>query len=68
MNGSKAWFASSTVWGGLVAIGAAVLGAFGYTLGLADQAQIAGIVATLGGIAGGVVAIVGRVRASKAIR
>jgi uncharacterized membrane protein len=67
MTDSKAWYASTGVWGGIVAIGAAALGAFGYALAPGDQAQLAEWIATLGGIAGGLAAIVGRVRASKRI-
>jgi uncharacterized membrane protein len=68
MNSSKSFFASSTVWGGLVALIAAVLGAFGYGFAEADQAQAAEWITTIAGGLGGIVAIIGRVRASKRIR
>lgn len=64
---TKSLLASRTVWGGLIAILAAVLGGFGYTIATADQAQLVEWVATAGGIAGGILAVVGRVRASKRI-
>ncbi len=68
MTSTKSFFASSTVWGGLVAVIAAVLGFFGYGFAEADQAQLVEWASTLAGIAGGLVAIVGRVRASKRIQ
>jgi hypothetical protein len=64
---TKSLLASRTVWGGLIAILAAVLGGFGYTIAAADQAQLVEWIATAGGIAGGILAVVGRVRASKRI-
>jgi hypothetical protein len=67
MDGTKGLLASRTVWGGLIAIAAAVLGGFGYTLAPADQAQLVDWIATAAGIGGGVLAVVGRVRASKRI-
>jgi hypothetical protein len=45
-----------------------VLGAFGYVFAEADQAQAAEWMTTVAGGIGGIVAIIGRVRASKRIR
>lgn len=68
MTSTKSFLASTTVWGGLVAVAAAGLGFLGYTFGEADQAQVIDWASSLAGMAGGFVAIVGRVRASKRIR
>lgn len=74
MDASKPWYQSSGVWGGVVAVVAPVAGFFGYTVTADDAKAIADgvtqlIVAGSGiaSIAGGVIAIVGRVRASKKI-
>jgi hypothetical protein len=68
MQEEKKWWESRTVWGGLVAIGAAAAGAAGYqvdadTQGQAVELILAGITAV-----GGLLAIVGRVKATKAIK
>ena len=67
MTSTKSFLASTTVWGGLVAVAAAILGFFGYTIAEADQAAIVDAVASAAGLIGGLIAIVGRVRASKRI-
>jgi hypothetical protein len=67
MNESKPWYASSGVWGGVIAVLAAVLGLLGYSIGAEDQVALAGYVATIGSVVGGLLAIIGRVRASKKI-
>lgn len=67
MTLTKPLLASTTVWGGLVAVAAAILGFFGYTFAEADQARVVEWVASLAGMAGGLAAIIGRVRASKRI-
>lgn len=64
MTSTKSFLASTTIWGGLVAMTAAGLGFLGYTFGVEDQAQV---VEWATGLAGGLIAIVGRVRASKRI-
>ena len=67
MTATKSLFASTTVWGGIVAVAAAVLGFLGYTFSEPDQAQVVEWIGSMAGMVGGVVAIVGRVRASKRI-
>ena len=65
MIDTKSLFKTKTFWGGLLALGAGVLGIFGYTL--TPDAQNAlmeagvGIASTLGGV----LAIYGRVKATK---
>lgn len=74
MDGSKSWTGSAGVWGGVVAVAASGLNLLGYTVSLADQAALANSLSqmvTLGtsivGIVGGLVAIYGRVKATKTI-
>ena len=68
MFDDKSWWASKTVWGGLIAIIAGVLGFFGYQLLPADQTALVDCGAALAASLGGVIAIWGRVRASKMIK
>ncbi|MDA0338132.1 MAG: hypothetical protein O2782_23420 [bacterium] len=67
MYDEKAWYQSRTVWGGLIAVLAAVAGAFGFSIGGEDQAALVEAVAAVAGAAGGIVAIWGRVKATKSI-
>lgn len=68
MNDTKSWLASRTVWGGIVAVLAAVAGLFGLPIDAGTQAQlIETLVAVAGGV-GGLLAIWGRVKADKAIK
>jgi len=67
MTSTKSFLASTTIWGGLVAMTAAGLGFLGYAFGAEDQAQVVEWATGLAGMAGGLIAIVGRVRASKRI-
>ena len=64
---NKSWWASKTVWGGLLALVAGVAGVFGYQLLPEDQAALIDGGAALAASLGGVIAIWGRVRASKGI-
>jgi len=74
MDGAKPWYQSTSVWGGLVSIGAGAAGAFGYTISPEDQAaivnaasQTATLIMSASAMIGGAMAIIGRVRASKKI-
>ena len=67
MEDFKSIFASKTVWGAIIAIGAGVAGIFGYSIGAEDQAQLAEIGVSVASMAGGLIAIFGRVKASKKI-
>ena len=68
MDESKAWYASKTVWGGIVAVGAGVAGVFGFTVAPADQEQIVLAATGIAGIIGGLISIWGRVKASKSVK
>ena len=74
MWGEKQWWQSSGVWGGLIAVIAPVAGYFGYTVTADDAKALADgvtqVIVAGSGVAsmvGGVIAIVGRIRASKVI-
>ncbi|MGH6719627.1 MAG: hypothetical protein ACREER_09945 [Alphaproteobacteria bacterium] len=68
MTSTKSFLASTTIWGGLVAMIAAGLGFLGYSFAEADQAQVVEWATSLAGMIGGLIAVVGRVRASKRIQ
>ena len=61
----KAWYMSKGVWGGIIAIAAAVAGAFGIVVSPEDQASLAEAAVVVASGVGGALAIVGRVMASK---
>ena len=63
----KSPLASRGVWGGAIAIAAGVAGVLGYTVSPADQVQFVNLVAGLVSAVGGVLAIIGRIRATKRI-
>ena len=58
---------SKGVWGGAVAISAGLAGVLGYTVTPADQVQIVNLAAGVVSAVGGVLAIIGRIRATKRI-
>ena len=64
----KAWYTSKTVWGGLIAVGAAIAGGFGVVVDADTQGQIADLVVVGVGAVGGLIAIYGRVKAGKIIK
>lgn len=67
---AKPALASKAVWGGLIAVAAALLPVLGPAAGLeaADQGEVLELLAALGGVVGGLVAIWGRVTARAPIR
>lgn len=70
MDNGKAWWASRGVWGGVVAAASGVAGMFGMTVDAAAQAQMTETlisVCSALSMVGGVVAIIGRLRADKKI-
>lgn len=67
MEDFKSIFSSKTVWGAIIAIIAGIVGIFGYSIGAEDQAQLAEIGVSVASMAGGLIAIFGRVKASKKI-
>ena len=68
MDDIKSIFASKTFWGGLIAVAAGILGFFGYQIGGADQAAIIETVTAVAASVGGLIAIIGRIKASKLIK
>ena len=68
MDDFKSLFASRTFWGGVIAVLAGVLGFFGYELGGQDRAAIIEAGSAIAAAVGGVIAIWGRVKASKLIK
>jgi hypothetical protein len=65
---AKPWYASRGVWGGLVAAGAGIAGVLGYAVTPTEQAAVLELVVAVGGVAGGMVAMLGRVKAKRVIR
>ena len=67
MNGTKAWWQSRAVWGGLVAALAGIGGLFGLNLDETSQGMIVDVAVQMATVAGALIAVIGRVRASKRI-
>jgi hypothetical protein len=63
----KSALASKAVWGGIIAVAAGLLGLWGYKVAPEDQARIVELAMAIGASVGGVLAIYGRVRATKRI-
>lgn len=68
MEKNKAWWQSKAVWGGIVAIGAAVAGAFGLQVDGQAQSEIVDYIMAGVGAFGGLLAIYGRLKADKIIK
>lgn len=67
MYDNKRWWQSKTVWGGGVAMASGIVGLFGYNVVGADQAQIVEIGSGISVIAASILAIFGRLKASKTV-
>lgn len=68
MDQTKQWYQSSAVWGGILAVLApAIAGIFHVTISTADTAQLADLLGAAGGVIGGLIAVYGRVKATKKI-
>ena len=67
MNQYKKLFESKTFWGGLMAVAAGILGFLGYIFLEADQERVIEIIMSFGAAIGGIIAIYGRISASKLI-
>jgi hypothetical protein len=68
MDQSKPWYASRTVWGGLVAVAAPVIGMMLHvTVGVGDQAVLVDALTGIGSGVGGLIAVYGRVKATEKI-
>lgn len=64
----KPWYQSRTVWGGLVAFGAAIAGLFGAELDAATNDMLVLSLTNGAAAIGAVVAILGRLAARKTLR
>lgn len=67
MNDVKHWLASKTVWGGIIVVAATIAGFLGFTVDEADKTTLLGYVDQIVVIGGGLLAIFGRIYASKKI-
>ena len=68
MDGSKAWYASSGVWGGVLAVAAPVASVvLKVSIGGDEIALAAEALAAIGGGVGGLLAIWGRLKAKERI-
>lgn len=65
---NKPWWTSRGVWGGLLGALAPLAGVFGYMVAPEDTAIIAAGIAGVTSSAGGILATIGRIQASKRIR
>lgn len=67
MESNKQWYASKTVWGGILAIVGGLAGLFGVVISEADIAELSDALAVLGpavaSLVGGIGAIYGRYKA-----
>ena len=63
----KPWYLSKTVWGSLIAILAALSGLFDVEFSADDQARTVDLIVQVIGAAGGLIALVGRLRATHRI-
>ncbi len=68
MDGMKEWYQSKTVWGALITVLASLLQIAGLQLGADVQAHLVDIIMTMMGVAGGLLAIYGRIVADSGIR
>jgi hypothetical protein len=67
MNELKPLITSKTFWGAVMALGGSALSAGHYTLSAADAASAVDLIVSIASGVGGLVAIYGRVMASKKI-
>lgn len=67
MKGFKGILQSRTFWGALLAIVSAALGLAGYTFGAEDQQALIEVGTAIGTALGGLIAIFGRISATKKI-
>ncbi|SMD10937.1 hypothetical protein [Rhizobium sp. RU36D] len=67
MEHAKLWYQSKTIWGGLIAVLAAAARLAGLEIGADIQAELVDAAMTLAGAIGGLLAIYGRLAATKPI-
>lgn len=64
---TKPWWASKTIWGGLIAVASAIAGLFGFDFGADLQQQTLDLLTQAFALIGGLLAIWGRVVAKTPI-
>lgn len=67
MEQTKSLLASKTVWGGILVVVGAIAGMLGYTFAPEDQATVAAAIDNIVIAVGGLLAIWGRITATKRI-
>lgn len=67
MDGTKPWYTSKAVWGGVVAALAGVASLTGVSLGVEDQDALVEVILALVSAVGGAIAVYGRVTAAKTV-
>lgn len=65
---TKGLLASKAVWGGIIAVLAGAAGIFGYTVSPEDVESVTTLVTGIGAAVGGLLAVYGRIRATKVIK
>lgn len=65
MDYSKKWYLSKTIWGALIAVAAPLFQLVGIELSSDIQAQITDSIVTIAGASGGLLALFGRLSASR---
>lgn len=68
MEENKAWWQSKAIWGGIVTLGSVAAGAFGIYVDTQTQAEIMDYLVVGAGAVGGLLAIIGRLKANKKIK
>ncbi|MGJ8570608.1 MAG: hypothetical protein ACSHXI_07905 [Hoeflea sp.] len=67
MTDIKPWWQSRTLWGAIVTIASATLGLLGSDIAETDREALTGLLTSLGAALGGLIAIVGRLKAKNRI-
>ena len=68
MESMKSWYQSKTVWGALIAVFAPLLQVVGLNLPTGAQTELADGLVTIAGGIGGLIALYGRLSATKSIK
>lgn len=64
---NKPWYQSKTIWGALIAMAAPLARYVGLDLPLAEQAELADLMTVLAGTFGALLALYGRLTATKGV-
>ncbi|MGG2476208.1 hypothetical protein ACNVD4_12640 [Rhizobium sp. BR5] len=68
MDNTKAWYQSRTIWGALIAVFAPLFNIAGLDLPAGPQGELAEALVTVAGGIGGLIALYGRLSATRSIR